>query len=32
MAKWAAAKEFCDRNNIVFRILTEKELYQGGKK
>jgi len=26
-AKWAAAKEFCDKQNIEFRVLTEKELF-----
>ena len=27
MSKWAAAKQFCDKNNITFRVLTENELY-----
>lgn len=31
MAKWAAAKEFCARNNIEFRVMTENELYVTGR-
>ena len=27
MEKWKAAKMFCDRNNIEFRILTEQSLF-----
>jgi len=25
--KWASAKKFCDKNNISFKILTEKDLF-----
>lgn len=25
-AKWKAAREFCQKNNMVFKIITEKEL------
>lgn len=32
MVKWAAARAFCDQNNLYFRIITEKELYFNGKK
>lgn len=26
-AKWSAAKNFCEKNNIEFKLLTEKELF-----
>lgn len=26
-AKWAAAKKYCEKNNITFKILTEQELF-----
>lgn len=29
--KWKAAAAWCKRNNITFRILTEKEIYRGYK-
>jgi len=29
-AKWAAARAWAQRNGLVFRILTEKELYHNG--
>lgn len=25
-SKWQAAKEYCDKNNLMFRIMTEKDL------
>ena len=28
--KWNAAKTYCDKNNIVFKIITEKELFSNG--
>jgi len=28
IAKWQAAKQFCDDNDIKFRILTENEIYK----
>lgn len=28
VAKWQAAKQFCDDNDIKFRILTENEIYK----
>jgi len=28
IAKWQAAKQFCDDNDITFRILTENEIYK----
>jgi hypothetical protein len=28
-AKWEAAKKFCNKHNIDFKILTEKELFHG---
>jgi hypothetical protein len=27
-AKWTAAKAFCEQHNIVFKVLTEKELFR----
>jgi hypothetical protein len=30
-AKWEAAKIYCTKNNIEFKILTEKELFSNGK-
>jgi hypothetical protein len=27
-AKWSAAKEYCDDNNMKFKIITEKDLGQ----
>lgn len=33
IAKWTAAQNFCDHNNIIFRVLSERDLYHnGGKK
>lgn len=29
-AKWNAAKQYCEKHNIVFQILTEKELFANG--
>jgi hypothetical protein len=29
-AKWNAAKNYCDKNNFEFKILTEKELFTNG--
>ena len=29
-AKWHAAKKYCEKHNIVFQILTEKELFANG--
>lgn len=29
-AKWEAAKSYCSKNNIEFKILTEKELFTNG--
>jgi hypothetical protein len=29
-AKWEAAKQYCNKNNITFKILTEKELFANG--
>lgn len=26
-AKWAAARNFCSKRNIIFKLITEKELY-----
>jgi hypothetical protein len=31
-AKWNAAKQYCDKNNITFKILTEQELFTNGNK
>lgn len=31
-AKWQAAKAFCSTKGITFRIITEKDLFLGGKK
>lgn len=28
MAKWSAAQQFCNKYNLKFRILTEKDLYR----
>jgi hypothetical protein len=28
--KWNAAKTYCDKNNMVFKIITEKELFSNG--
>lgn len=30
-AKWKAAQQFCEKNNMKFRILTENELFKNGK-
>lgn len=30
-AKWQAAQAFCDANGLVFRIMTERQLYSRGK-
>ena len=30
-AKWTAAKQFCDRQGMQFRIITEKQLFHNGK-
>lgn len=32
MAKWAAARAFCQNNGMKFRIVTEHDLYHQGKK
>lgn len=32
MAKWEAAKKFCKKNNITFRVLTEFDIYAGYKR
>jgi len=32
MAKWAAARAFCSANGMVFRIVTEHDIYQGTKR
>lgn len=29
-AKWEAAKKYCDKNNMIFKIITEKELFLNG--
>jgi hypothetical protein len=29
-AKWDAAKKYCEKNNITFKLLTEKELFANG--
>jgi hypothetical protein len=31
MAKWEAAKQFCEKHGMVFRILTEDSLFRTGK-
>lgn len=31
-AKWSATIEFCKQNNYEFKLLTERELYNNGKK
>lgn len=31
-AKWTAAKSFCDQKGIVFRVLTEEDIFHTGKK
>lgn len=31
-AKWEAAKQFCAKHNMIFRVLTEKSLFRTGKK
>jgi hypothetical protein len=31
-AKWSAAKKYCDKHNITFKILTEKDLFANGNK
>jgi hypothetical protein len=31
MAKWDAAKQFCDAHGMIFRILTEDSLFKTGK-
>ena len=30
-AKWDAAKRFCEKNNIEFKLLTERELFTNGR-
>jgi restriction endonuclease len=32
MAKWKAAIDFCRKHGIVFKLLTEKDLFKGGTK
>lgn len=32
LAKWESCKRFCDQRGITFRILTEQELFNQGKK
>lgn len=32
MAKWAAARAFCQAHGMVFRIVTEHDIYQGTKR
>jgi len=32
MAKWAAARAFCSAHGMVFRIVTEHDIYQGTKR
>lgn len=32
MAKWQAAKQFCQMQGIVFRVITERDLWKYGKK
>jgi hypothetical protein len=29
-AKWKAAKDYCTKNNMIFKIITEKELFTNG--
>lgn len=31
MAKWEAAKQFCNQNGLAFRVLTENSLFRTGK-
>lgn len=31
-AKWKAAESYCSKHNIVFKIITEKELFNNGSK
>jgi len=31
MAKWQAAQAFCANNNLVFRLVTEQQLFRNGK-
>ena len=31
-AKWEAAQAFCNANDLIFQVLTERQLYQIGKK
>ena len=31
-AKWQAAEKYCNQNNMVFKIITEKELFNNGTK
>jgi len=31
-AKWEAAKQFCAKHNMIFRVLTEKSLFRTGKR
>jgi hypothetical protein len=31
MAKWEAAKQFCNKNGLVFRVITEESLFRTGK-
>ena len=30
-SKWKAAQKYCEQNNIIFKILTEKELFANGR-
>jgi hypothetical protein len=32
MAKWAVAREFCKQHGIVFRIITEHDIFHNGKR
>jgi len=32
MAKWAAARMWCQQNGMVFRVITEDQIFQGTKK
>lgn len=32
MVKWEAARAWCKQNNLIFRIITENDLYHTGKK
>jgi hypothetical protein len=31
MAKWQAAQKFCSANNLVFRLVTEQQLFATGR-